>query len=210
MSSASQDAPLELQLPCDGFLQSLGYVDTRLLAQCTYSLKLTSRALRHVSGLLSILALPLVENQFTSNATTAFQETIPWWIDAALRMHGTQGRYRHLSHSCSQLLRNTIQIINNMRLLMTSDVLVRDTTCILLVHLCWDVLAQRGTASGHDKKTGSDDQLLCIGIVKISEACLSSTTVSRLATSQIISLLETPIGYGRIASTESDLWVSEM
>jgi hypothetical protein len=97
-----------------------------------------------------------------------------------------------------------------MKLLVNTDVLVKEKACILLVHLCVDVITQRQAASGPENKTAVDDQLLGVAVVKISEACLLFSTVSRLAASQIIPILEKPINYEKFASAESDLWVSAM
>ncbi|KAI1816156.1 phosphatidylinositol 3 [Poronia punctata] len=210
-ASTAHDTSLELRLPGDVFLGSLGCVDIQPLQdRCTYSLKLTSQALRHASGLLAILALPLSGSQPSYTVTTAFREIIPWWIDASTSLHLTQGRYRQLSQTCvSRMLRDTMQILRAGNPFIDGDILVREKACILLVHLGVDILTRRSSAPGHSDGAGVDDQLLSMAIVKISEACLSFTPVSRLAASQIIPLLETPIGYERIApSRDSDLWRS--
>ncbi|KAI0412411.1 phosphatidylinositol 3 [Xylaria grammica] len=200
----------KLRLPQDSFFESVGYGQFRTLQeQCTYTIGLASHALRHASDLLSLLSIPLVDRQLSPNMPPLFQEAIPWLVDAAVRMNVTQNRWPNFSRSClPQFLRITIGILDAEKLLVITDTLVQEKAYILLVNLCVDVLAQRQAASGLENMTGVDDRLLSIVSVKISEACLSFPTVSRLATSQIIPMIEKPISYEKIASTGTDLWTS--
>ncbi|KAI8948096.1 phosphatidylinositol 3 [Xylaria longipes] len=209
-SSANRDPLLKLQLPQDSLLESLCCGQTRpLQEQCTYTLNLASHALRHASHLLSLLSIPLVGHQLVSNAPPPFQEIIPWLIDAAVRINVTQNRWRDLSRSClPQFLRSTIKILDTTKRLVNADMLVEEKAHILLVHLCADALRQRRAAFGLENVTGVDDKLLSVAIVKISEACLSSAPVSRLASSQITPMLEKPLSYENITPTETDLWRS--
>ncbi|KAI0913098.1 phosphatidylinositol 3 [Ustulina deusta] len=209
-SSANRSPLLNLRLPQNSFLESLGCGQLRpLQEQCTYTIDLAPHALQHASDLLSLLSIPLVDHQLSSNPPPSFQEAIPWLIDAAVRLNVTQNRWHLFSGSyLPHLLRNTIRILDTTNLLINTDVLVKEKAYILLVHLCVDVLTQRQTARGLENITGVDDRLLSVAIVKISEACLSFTTVSHLGTSQIIPMIEKPISYEKITSTGTDLWRS--
>ncbi|TGJ81418.1 hypothetical protein E0Z10_g7330 [Xylaria hypoxylon] len=200
----------KLQLPQDSFLESVGCGQLRpLQEQCTYTIDLASHALRHASDLLSLLYIPLVGDQLSPNMPPSFQEAIPWLIDAAVRMNITQNRWPNFSSSClPQFLQNTIRILDATKLFVNTDILVKEKAYILLVHLCVDVLARRQAASGIESITGVDDKLLSVSVIKISEACVPFTTVSRLATSQIIPMIEKPISYEKITSTGTDSWRS--
>ncbi|KAI1427168.1 phosphatidylinositol 3 [Xylaria sp. FL1777] len=208
--STNRDPLLKLRLPQDGLLESLGCGQLRSLQeQCTYSIKLASHALRHALDLLSLLSIPLVEYQLSSNTPPLFQEAIPWMIDATIRLNATQNRWQQFSSSyLPQFLRHTIQILDTMKHLINNDMLVEEKAYILLVHLCAEVLSQRQTAPELANMTGVDDQLLSVTVIKISEACLSFKTVSHLAISHIIPVTEKPISYERIIPTETDLWRS--
>ncbi|GAW27351.1 putative protein kinase rad3 [Rosellinia necatrix] len=208
--STNRDPPLKLKLPQDSFLDSLGYDQLRPVQdQCAYSINLTSHALRHATGLLTLLSIPLMDHQVGSNAPPAFQEIIPWLTDATMRLNATQNRWRNLSPSClPQFLRTTINTIDNMKLLVNADMLVKEKAYILLTYLCVDVLTQRQATLGIDYGTSDDDALLGVAVVKISEACLSFTAVSCLVSSQILPMLEKTISYEKLASTGTDLWVS--
>lgn len=208
--SANRDPLLKLQLPQDDFLESFCCDQTRPSREhCTYTLNLASHALRHASGLLSLLSIPLVGHQLVPNAPPSFQEIIPWLIDAAVRMNVTQNTWRELSRSSlSQYLRSTINILDIMKRLVNADMLVEEKAYMSLVHLCADVLMQRQAVFGLESAAGVDGILLSVAVVKISEACLSFTTVSRLVSSQIIPMLEKPMSYENITPTETDLWVS--
>ncbi|KAH8156902.1 hypothetical protein CIB48_g11345 [Xylaria polymorpha] len=208
--SANRDPLLKLQLPQDDFLESFCCDQTRPSREhCTYTLNLASHALRHASGLLSLLSIPLVGHQLVPNAPPSFQEIIPWLIDAAVRMNVTQNTWRELSRSSlSQYLRSTINILDIMKRLVNADMLVEEKAYMSLVHLCADVLMQRQAVFGLESAAGVDGILLSVAVVKISEACLSFTTVSRLVSSQIIPMLEKPMSYENITPTETDLWRS--
>ncbi|KAI1307448.1 phosphatidylinositol 3 [Xylaria venustula] len=209
-SSTNRNSLLDLRLPQNSFLDSLGYNQPLFLqGQCTYTIETASHAMRHASGLLSLLYIPLVDYQPSSNIPPSFQEALPWLIDASLCINSTQTRWQNDSTSfLPQFLRNTLRVLDNTTFLVNTDMLVMEKAYILLVHLCVDALTQRQTAYGLENSIGVDDKLLSAAIVKISEACLSLTTVSHIATSKIISLIEKPIGYDRITHTETDLWRS--
>lgn len=209
-SSTNRDPRLRLQLPQDSFFESLGCDQLRpLQEQCTYSINLVSHALRHVSYLLSLLSVPLVDHPLGVIAPPLFQEAIPWLVDAAMRINVTQNRWPDLTHSfLPRIMHTTIKILDNMKLLVNTDMLVKEKTYILLVHLCVVVLTRRQTAPGFDTTLRIDDKLLSIAIVKISEACLSLMAVCRLVSSQIIPLIEKPISFEKIATNGTDLWVS--
>jgi hypothetical protein len=150
-----------------------------------------------------------MDPRLSSNITTSFQEVTPWLIDAAIRMQVMQDRWQHLSRSClPRLLQNTVNILDNMKLMMNANALVKEKAYILLVYLCVDALDKRQATYWSANKTGVDEQLLSAAIVKVSEACFSFRTVSRLATSQIIPLLEKPVNYDANAAPGGDLWVS--
>ncbi|KAI1351099.1 phosphatidylinositol 3 [Xylaria sp. FL0043] len=208
--STNRNPLLNLRLPQDSFLESLGCgQNLSLHEQCTYTIDKTSHALQHASNLLSLLSIPLVDHQLSSNTPPSFQEAIPWLIDASIRINVMRKRWQNVSISClPQFLRNTIRILDAMRLLVNTDVLVEEKVYIFLVHLCMDVLIQRKTASGLEHTMGVDDSLLSVAVVKISEACPSFSTVTHLATSQIISLTEKLISYENITPTGTDLWRS--
>lgn len=209
-SSTTRDPLLSLQLPQDGILESLNCGQLRpLQQQCTYTVRLASHALRHASHLLSLLSIPLVDYQLSSNDPQSYHESIPWLMDACLRMNVTQNRWQYLSHSClPQLFRNTINILDTMKLMVITDLLVKEKVYTLLVYLCVDALTRRQAPSGLENVVGVDDRLLSVAVVKISEACLSFMTVSRLASLQIIPIVDKLIGYEKITPTGSDLWVS--
>ncbi|KAI0857809.1 phosphatidylinositol 3 [Xylaria cubensis] len=209
-SSASRDPLLKLQLPQDNFLESLYGGQTRPLQdQCTYTLNLASHALRHASDLLSLLTIPLVGHQLVFNVQSSFQEIVPWLTDAAVRMNTTQNKWQDSSCSClPQLLRSTIKILDSTKRLVNADILIEEKVYVLLVHLCVDVLMRRQAVFGLENTTGVDDKLLTVAVVKISEACLSFTTISRLASSQITPMLEKPVIYENITPNGSDLWRS--
>lgn len=209
--SNSRDPPLQLRLPQDNFLESLGCGQLLpLQTQCTYGINTASSALRHATGLLSLLSVHLAGHQLSSNAPPMLQETIPWLIDAAVRINVIQNRWRELSGPClPQLLRSSINILDIMKRSVNTDTLVEEKTNILLVHLCLDALTQRQATVGLENATGVDDRLLSIVVVKISEACLSFAAVSRLASLQITAMLESQISYETIAPEGTDLWVSQ-
>ncbi|KAI1436976.1 phosphatidylinositol 3 [Xylaria sp. CBS 124048] len=206
-SATSRDSSLQLRLPQDSLLESFRCgLSSTLYDQCTYTINLVSHAIQHASCLLSLLFVPLVNPQLSSSITPSFQESIPWLIDAAIRMKLTQDRWRHLPHlQTPQVLRNALKILDTMKLMVNTDPLVLEKTYVLLIHHCVDALSQRLTTSMVENHTEVDDQLLSISIVKISEACLSFSTVSRLATAQIIPILEKVINGDKIASDGSDL-----
>ncbi|KAI0867886.1 phosphatidylinositol 3 [Hypoxylon argillaceum] len=209
-SPTNRDPVLKLQLPEDSFLESLGCDQLRpLQEQCTYTINLASQALRHASHLLSLLSVPLVDHQLSSNTPQPFHEVVPWLMDAALRMHSTQNRWGYMSRSClPQLLQTTIKITDTARLLVNPNPLVQEKTYILLVHLCTEVLIHRQTAFGVGDVINVDDKLLSAATVRIAQACLLFVTVSRLASLQIIPIIEKSIEYRTIASPGTDLWRS--
>ncbi|KAI0427754.1 phosphatidylinositol 3 [Xylaria sp. FL1042] len=209
-TSTNRNPLLNLRLPQDHFLESLCCEQLRpLQEQCIYNIDSISHALRHASNLLSLLSIPLVDYQLSSNTSPSFQEAIPWLIDASVRINVTQKRWQNISASClPQFLRNTIRILDAMKFLVNSDMLVKEKANILLIHLCVDVLTQRQAAPGVENMTGVDDRLLSVAIVKISQGCLSFSTVTHLAISQIVSLTEKPISYENITPTGTDLWRS--
>ncbi|KAI1176429.1 phosphatidylinositol 3 [Nemania sp. FL0916] len=210
LPSANRDPLLKLQLPQDGLYRSLGNSQVQPpQEQCTYTITLASHALRHASHLLSLLSIPLLNEQLSSSTPQPYQEGIPWLIDASVRMSAIQSRWRHLSSSyLSHHLHRTIKVLDVTKLLSNVDPLVREKGCILLVRLCVDALAQRDMALGRDDEIRVDDQLLSVTAVKIAEACLSFSTVSRLASSQIIPMLEKPLSYLGIVPNGTDLWRS--
>ncbi|KAF2971363.1 hypothetical protein GQX73_g2258 [Xylaria multiplex] len=210
LSSTHRGHLLKLRLPQDNFFESLSCGQVRPLQErCTYTIDLASHALRHAQDLLSLLSIPLVDHQLSTNILPSFQEAIPWLIDASIRMNSTQNRWPNFYSSClPQFLRNTVGIIDNMRLLVNIDILVKEKAYILLVHFCADLFAQRQEASVSEGTMGVDDILLSVAVVKISEACLSFKTVSCLVMSQIIPMVEKPISYEKITSTKTDLWRS--
>lgn len=212
LSSTNKDPPLNLRLPQDSLLQSLGYNElSHIQEQCTYTIGQVSHAFRHAADLLSLLSIPLRNIQPSFNTPSSFQETIPWLMDASLRTHITFSRWRKVASShLPRYLRNTMQILSNLKLLVNADNLVKEKVYTLLVYLCADVLTQRQAAPGLQVAPVVDDALLSIAIVNISEACLSFATVSHLAASQIISIIEKPIGYDKIATDGTDLWVSQV
>ncbi|KAJ2996721.1 hypothetical protein NUW58_g883 [Xylaria curta] len=186
--SPNRDPILKLRLPQDSFLESLGYAQLRpLQEQCTYTINPASHALRHAIDLLSLLSIPLVGHQLSSNAPPIFQETIPWLVDASVRINAIQSSWRDLSGPClPRLLRSTIEILDAMKFLVNTDILVKQKTYILLVHLCVDALTRRQAALGLENVTGVDDTLLSVVI--------------------IIGKLEAPTGCGNIAPEGTDLW----
>ncbi|KAJ3580330.1 hypothetical protein NPX13_g241 [Xylaria arbuscula] len=210
LPSTNKDLPLNLRLPQDSYLQSVGYGQvSHMQEQCTYTLGTRSHALWHAADLLSLLSIPLWNLQPSSNIPSSFQEAIPWLMDASLRIHVTSSRWRKIPTSpLSRYVRNTIQIFNNLKSLVNTDKLVREKVSILLIHLCVDVIAQRQAAPGLRSVSVIDDTLLSVAIVNISEACLSFAAVSHLAETHIISMIENPIIYEKIASDGTDLWRS--
>ncbi|KAI8627883.1 phosphatidylinositol 3 [Xylariaceae sp. FL1651] len=207
-ASSRRDLSLRLQLPHYAFLESVGCGELgHLQQQCTYHVDLASQALQHASGLLSLLSIPLVKYQPRFNITLPLQEIVLWLIDATMRMHTAQDRWEHVSLSClPQLFHNTFQILNAIKLLVNTDVLVQEKAYMLLIHLCMNVLVRRQAVSGARSRTDVDDRLLSIAVIKISEACLSSKTVSCLTASQIMPMLEKPIAYDNITVAGTDLW----
>jgi serine/threonine-protein kinase ATR len=210
-SPTNRDPLLKLRLPVDGFFESLSCGQVRpLQEQCTYTLNLASQALRHASHLLSLLSIPLVDYKLSSNSPQPFHGAVPWLIDAAVRMNITHNRWGYLSPSClPQLVQTTIKIADIMKLLVNTDPLVEEKTYVLLVHLCAEVLIHRRAVSGAGDVINVDDKLLSVAALRIAEACLLSVTVSRFASLQIIPIIEKPIDYEKIASPETDLWVSQ-
>ncbi|KAI0520945.1 phosphatidylinositol 3 [Xylaria bambusicola] len=210
LPSTSRDPLLKLRLPQDSFLESLGYSQLpHLQEQCTYTLGKASHALQHAADLLSVLSIPLWDSQLSPRAPPLFQEAIPWLVEASLRINITRNRWQKIPTSyLPRSLRDAIRILDNMNLLVNTEGLVKEKIYMLLVHLCVDVLVQRQATSGLESMSSVDDTLLSIAIVKISEACLWSPTVSRLTASQILPIIEKPISYDRITPNGTDLWRS--
>ncbi|KAI1825007.1 phosphatidylinositol 3 [Xylaria intraflava] len=204
-STNNRNPSLQLRLPQDSLLESFGCGQLPTLhEQCTYTISLASHAMQHAACLLSLLFIPLTNPQLSSSITPSFHEATPWLIDVAVRVKVTQDRWQHLPHlQLSQFLRIAIKTLDTIECMVNIDTLVKEKTYILLVHLCVDALAQRQTASRID--TDVDDQLLSIAVVKISEACLSSSTVSRLAAAQIIPISEKTTNSDKVASDGGDL-----
>ncbi|KAI0204129.1 phosphatidylinositol 3 [Astrocystis sublimbata] len=207
-SSTSRDPPLTVQLPQDRVLESVcGNLTGLLPNQCTYTLNLTSHTLRHASGLLSLLSTSLAGPRPISNAPPSFQEVIPWLIDAAARINVIRNRWRYLTPLfLPQSLQTMISLLGAFKSLVNADVLVEEKAYLLLVCFCVDALTQRQNAFGLEN--GTEDGLLSVAIVKVSEACLLFSSVSRLASSQIGPILEKPVSYENIAHPETDLWRS--
>ncbi|KAI1121226.1 phosphatidylinositol 3 [Nemania abortiva] len=208
--STDRDASFKLQLPEDSFLESLSCGQLQpLQEQCTYTINITSYALRHASHLLSLLSIPLVDYRLSANTPQPFHETTPWLLDAAVRMNITHNQWPSLSRSCSpQLLRNTVRIIDTVKLLVNTNSLVQEKAYVLLAHLCADELIHRRGPSGVGDMINSDDKLLSFATVRVAEASLSFVTVSRFASLRIIPILEKPMDYEKIASSGTDLWRS--
>ncbi|KAI1496609.1 phosphatidyl inositol 3-kinase-like protein [Biscogniauxia marginata] len=206
--ATNRDIPLQLQLPPDSFLESVVCDSFQLLQQqCTYTLPLASQALQHASGLLSILSAPILLRRSEFDIVSTFQEYLPWLLDAYLLLHETQNRWQYMLPSClPQLLKNTLQILDEFQDANKIDDSVREKAYGVLVLFCLKLSSRLWANLTPKKSVDSDDHLLCISLVKIAEACLTLKPVSRLVTSQLIPALEKLTVYDDAAAVDTDIW----
>lgn len=207
--TANQDVALPLQLPPESFLESiLDGGSTLLQQQCTYAIPFASQALQHASGLLSIITMPLIRHFQESDIISAFQEYIPWLLDAYLRLHEIQMRWHSLFPSVLPLLlQNTLQFLSVFEKANSIDTCIRQKAFTLLVLLCMEMSSQSLGKLISDGQESSDYQLLCTSLAKIAKACIHSRPISRLVTSQLIPVLE-KLMIGNEDAEKTDLWVS--
>ncbi|KAI1464606.1 uncharacterized protein F4812DRAFT_160831 [Daldinia caldariorum] len=206
--SMNRDIPVHLHLPPEPFLISTAPGDLRLLQQqCTYAIPLASQALQHASCLLSIMSMPLTSRYAEFDIISNFQEYIPWLFDAYLHLHGIQVQWHHIFPPViPTLLRNTLQFYQTAETTNNFDACVREKASTLLVLLCMEMSSYSLDKLVINGQGSSEFQLLCRSLGKVAKACLHSEPTSRLATSQLIPVLEKLILGNEVIVSGTDLW----
>ncbi|XDG07583.1 hypothetical protein ABKA04_007198 [Annulohypoxylon sp. FPYF3050] len=206
--STNRDVPVQLQLPPDWILTSVTGDDSRLLQQqCTYEIASASHALHHATGLLSIMAMPLLHHSPEFDIVSSFQEYIPWLFDAYFHLHGTQAQWQYLLPSVLSLfLQNSLQFLDAFEIASSIDGCVEQKVSTLLVLICMEISSQRLGALITHGQDNVDYRLLCLSLAKVARACTLSKPISRLVTSQLIPTLEKSIIGSEADLTETDFW----
>lgn len=206
----NRDVPVQLQLPLDWILTSITGDDSRLLQQqCTYEIMSASHALHHATGLLSIMAMPLLHHSPEFDIVSSFQEYIPWLFDAYFHLHGTQAQWQYILPSVLSLfLQNSLQFLDAFEVASSIDGCVEQKVSTLLVLICMEISSQRlGSLIAHGQEN-DEYRVLCLSLAKVARACTISKPISRLVTSQLIPTLEKSIIGSEADLTETDFWVS--
>ncbi|KAI0883853.1 phosphatidyl inositol 3-kinase [Annulohypoxylon maeteangense] len=206
--SANRDVPVQLQLPPDWFLASIADGELKpLLQQCTYDIALASHALHHASGLLSIMAMPLLHHSSEFDIVSSFQEYIPWLFDAYFHLHETQVQWRSTLPGILPLfLENSLQFLDVLEAASSVDSCVEQKVSTSLVLLCMEMSTQSLGVLIADGQGNSDYKLLCLSLARVAKSCLHSKPISRLVTSQLIPALEKPIIGSEAHIAETDFW----
>ncbi|KAI0897246.1 phosphatidyl inositol 3-kinase [Annulohypoxylon nitens] len=204
----NRDVPVQLQLPLDWTLTSITGDDSRLLQQqCTYEIISASHALHHATGLLSIMAMPLLHHSPEFDIVSSFQEYIPWLFDAYFHLHGTQAQWQYILPSVLSLfLQNSFQFLDAFEVASSIDGCVEQKVSTLLVLICMEISSQRlGSLIAHGQEN-DEYRVLCLSLAKVARACTLSKPISRLVTSQLIPTLEKSIIGSEADLTETDFW----
>ncbi|KAI1772713.1 phosphatidyl inositol 3-kinase [Hypoxylon cercidicola] len=204
--STNRDIALHLQLPPDSFFESTGNGDSSLLQQqCTYTISSASQALHHASGLLSIMTSAMIRHVSEFGIMSAFEEHIPWVLDAYLHLYEAQMQWRSKFPEVSPvLLRSTLQLFDALETANSIDICIQQKASTLLVLLCMEVT--NISLDDFYIHECPEYDLLCTSLAKVAKACMHSKPISRLVTSQLIPALMKLFGPFADPCDESDLY----
>ncbi|KAI1263882.1 phosphatidylinositol 3 [Xylariaceae sp. FL1019] len=211
LAISPQGSP-NLTLPQRSYFENAGHPDVQRLQQhCTYAIAQKpmqkSRVYHHAIDVLSLLFIPLINKQSRLTSTSSTHETIPWLLDAFLRIRAMRIRWEDVYLSrLPSLFEKTIEIVDNMRRSQHMDLLLEEKAFIFLTHLCTDVLANAVHVVQDRIKV--DDRLVSTAIIRIAEFCISCQPVCYLVETNISPMLEEPGLYEQLATHGSDLWTS--
>ncbi|ORY67260.1 uncharacterized protein BCR38DRAFT_153630 [Pseudomassariella vexata] len=188
----SKDIGLRLRLPPDASLESLTGLNVQFpQQQCTYRLSTVSHALRHASNLLSILTSLLALKDPSNLMTSSSQEYVPWLLDTYFAFHGCQKRWQGACASCLPLLmQNILRLLTALGGSSDTDVSLHGKACSLLVLFCADFADQWDQLVTSENDGEPPSQLICLALVKVTEACVKHKPVSIFVTLQLIPSLE--------------------
>ncbi|XXH03128.1 hypothetical protein Hte_009521 [Hypoxylon texense] len=207
-ASTKRDIALHLQLPPDLFLESIDNGDSSLLQQqCTYAVLSASQALQHASGLLSIMTGPILRHASDFDIISAFQEYIPWALDAYLHLYEAQIRWRPVFPDIPPvLLRSILQFLDVLGTASNIDICVQQKASTSLVFLCIETSKIPIDDFCSGRKECPEYDLLCAALAKVARACTHSKPISRLVTSQLIPALKKLMAGCEECLYETDLW----
>ncbi|KAI0173613.1 phosphatidyl inositol 3-kinase [Hypoxylon sp. FL1284] len=206
--STGRDTAILLQLPPDSFLESTGSGDLSLLQQqCTYPLSSASQALQHASGLISIIASPVLRHASKFDIISSFQEYIPWVLDAFLHLYQAQMRWQSIFPDMPPLLlRKALQFIDVLGTASSMDMCTQQKASTLLVLLCIEISNQSINYFLSDLNERPEYSMLCASLVKVVKASMHSKPISRLVTSQLIPALMKLLAAFGADMEGTDLW----
>ncbi|KAI1105988.1 phosphatidyl inositol 3-kinase [Jackrogersella minutella] len=206
--STNRDVPIRLQLPPDSVLTSTVGDDLKTVQQqCTYGIGIASQALQHASGLLSIIAIPLLHHCPEFGIISSFQEYIPWLFDAYLHLHEIQVRWQYVFPSVLPLfLQNSLQLLRVFQSASSIDACIEQKVSTFVTLFCMEMSSQSLGSLISNGDGDSDYQLLCSSLVEVAKACMHSKPISRLVASQLITAVEKPIIGNEAAIIDTDLW----
>lgn len=208
--SPHKDALTRLRLPVDSYLESAaaGLDLDFLKRQCTYSVATVSHALRHASGMLTI-----VSNLFALPAPTCdnipADESASWLLDGFLGMLEIQERWHGVGTSClPALLESSLRLSSALRSPVYHDDALKHKSCCVLIPLCTALLGRfdQLVASGSEREPTL--RLLGSAFVSIARECLNHKPLARLSVSQLISAVDHGTVQSDIFADDTDLGVS--
>lgn len=198
-----------IRLPPDSFLETIQDGDSQLLQQqCTYTLPSASQAIRHASGLLSIMSIPFTRRTSGYDIISPFQEYISSVLDAHISLHEAQQQWQYACPSpLPFLLQNALRFLEVFQKIKSIDPLVHEKTYIVLVIICTE-MSNHPTLNFTEDRSGPDAQLLCKALIQVADASLYHKPVSRLVTSHLLPSLGNQLVHDDAAVVKNDLWVS--
>ncbi|KAI2611792.1 phosphatidyl inositol 3-kinase [Hypoxylon sp. NC1633] len=191
--STNRDIAIHMQLPPDSYCIPManGRSDRPVTFYSTYVITLASQALQHASGLLSIMAIPLLHRCPEFELMSAFEEYTPWLLEAYIRLHETQMQWQYMFPSVLSLLSQTaLRFLTTYDSSNTINVSFQQKATALLVLLCIEISGQPFWNLAVMEQGRSDCHLLCMSLVKVAKACTQSKPMSQLVTSQLIPVLK--------------------
>lgn len=208
--SPHKDPTIRLRLPVDSYLESAaaGLDLDFLQTQCTYSVATVSHALRHASGMLTIMsnffALPVAACD-----NIPADESASWLLDGFLRMLEIQECWHGVGASClPALLQSSLRLSSALRSSVYHDDTLKHKSCCVLIPLCTTLLGRFDQLVENGVEREPTLQLLSSAFLSIARECLNHKPLARLSTSQLVSAIDHSAAQSDIFADDTDLGVS--